>query len=415
MRVLKEGKKAGLWTPFLIRLVRSSLLKFRSCLACLFPTCKMGNSGSMKTPTSQQENRSSSRKKSRFGSLRRKKSKQQQQQTKKDPVKLYVNKPNASCRMVWLYCAENDVPFDLQFVDEHRGETATAEFHEMNPHESVPILKDGDVVVFESIAILYYLANSHTSFAGFGKTLKAQSTAGSLCCWACKTLTKAIAYHFVFPQFVDAYKLESFEANAALIEQGRKEVSACLDTIQNEYLTRAGHDYLLGDDYTVADMCVATVLTLLESVPDFDWDPWPKVSAWMEKIKARPKWEEVNENHAEYVEKLVMRQKEGSRRRIQQVASVLCPLDDDKDDEEKERKVTTTTLTVTAAVAAASASPANDGGGEGGGGGEGDFLEGGSSVFSDVTSTDDVTSPFFSFDSFDVVTLNVFVATVSVS
>jgi glutathione S-transferase len=92
--------------------------------------------------------------------------------------------------MVWLYCIEHGVPVELQFLEDKRGLTTTAEFHSMNPFHTVPVLKDGDVVLFESVAILHYLAQEYSHFAGFGPDVATRARAGSLVCWASKNLLK---------------------------------------------------------------------------------------------------------------------------------------------------------------------------------------------------------------------------------
>jgi len=62
---------------------------------------------------------------------------------------------------VWLFLKESGIPFEAVEVDLMKGEQFSPDYTSMNPCHHVPTLKDGDVVVFESGAILRYLANRY--------------------------------------------------------------------------------------------------------------------------------------------------------------------------------------------------------------------------------------------------------------
>ncbi len=65
-------------------------------------------------------------------------------------------------RPIWLL-EELGVPYDAEYIDP-RADTAKPEFLAMNPFGKIPVLKDGDLTLFESAAICQYLADKHGKF-----------------------------------------------------------------------------------------------------------------------------------------------------------------------------------------------------------------------------------------------------------
>jgi glutathione S-transferase len=73
-------------------------------------------------------------------------------------MKLYDFAFSPNCRKVRAVAYELEVPLESVPVDLLRGETRTPEFLAVNPNGRVPVLVDGDFVLFESTAIIRYLS-----------------------------------------------------------------------------------------------------------------------------------------------------------------------------------------------------------------------------------------------------------------
>ena len=56
---------------------------------------------------------------------------------------------------------EIGAPYELVLVDIDKGEHRTEAYRKIQPHGRVPALRDGDLVMYESAAILLYLADRH--------------------------------------------------------------------------------------------------------------------------------------------------------------------------------------------------------------------------------------------------------------
>uniref|UniRef100_A0A673GTF3 Glutathione S-transferase theta 1a n=1 Tax=Sinocyclocheilus rhinocerous TaxID=307959 RepID=A0A673GTF3_9TELE len=77
------------------------------------------------------------------------------------PLELYLDLNSQPCRSVFLFAKINKIPFEFKAVDLSAGEQYGDEFGKVSIIRKVPVLKDGDFILTESIAILQYLAAKH--------------------------------------------------------------------------------------------------------------------------------------------------------------------------------------------------------------------------------------------------------------
>ncbi|EDO29852.1 predicted protein [Nematostella vectensis] len=222
--------------------------------------------------------------------------------SKQDPFKLYLVRISPCCRSVWLYLLQNDLPVELIDVDIFEGEHKNSKFMAMNPHQEVPVLVDGKTIIYEGIAILRYLAQKYTNFAGWGSTLEQRSEVLSVMHWGSTTLHRVLGYRHVYPHFVEKYHLKSHEDTEKLVEQGAHELTKQLEVLESHYLKK--NPFLCGKELTVADTYVATVLCQAEWVNLEIPSLWPRVFAWFTKVKSQPKWYIVHEQHDMFLHKL---------------------------------------------------------------------------------------------------------------
>ncbi len=91
-------------------------------------------------------------------------------------LKFYFNgSPNPT--KVALFLEEAGLPYEAIAVDTRKGDQFKADFLKVNPNAKVPAIVDGDTTVFDSNAILLYLAEKT------GKFLPAPAARGELLSW----------------------------------------------------------------------------------------------------------------------------------------------------------------------------------------------------------------------------------------
>src|SRR5215510_2541195 len=159
-------------------------------------------------------------------------------------IKFYFSgAPNPT--KVALFLEEAGLAYEPIAVDTRKGQQFAPEFAALNPNNKVPVIVDGDAVVFDSNAILLYLAEKTGQFLP-ANTPKAR---GELLSWLMFVASgvgpfigQAVHFKHFAPEKVDyANNRYQFEAQRHLaILEGRL----------------AGRRYMLGDAYTIVDMGV---------------------------------------------------------------------------------------------------------------------------------------------------------------
>ncbi len=192
-------------------------------------------------------------------------------------IKFYYNlAPNPT--KVALCLEEMALPYELVPVDTRKGEQHTPQFMAINPNAKVPAIVDGDATVFDSNAILLYLAEKTGKFLP-GKSDKER---GELLSWLMFVASgigpysgQAVHFRNVAPEpkeyAVNRYTFEA-QRHWGILEKR-------LD----------GRKWILGDSYTIVDMAVWGWSRLIPNVlgPEAP-KQFPNLQRHLGEINARP-------------------------------------------------------------------------------------------------------------------------------
>ncbi|MDX2156037.1 MAG: glutathione S-transferase N-terminal domain-containing protein [Hyphomicrobiaceae bacterium] len=179
---------------------------------------------------------------------------------------------------VALMLEEAGIAYEAIPVDTRKGDQHKPEFLKINPNAKVPVIVDGDATVFDSNAILLYLAEKS------GKFLPPASpkNRGELLSWLMLVATgvgpfSGQSVHFQhmapekIPYAVNRYRFEAMRHYALL----------------NEHL--AGRKYMVAGTYTIVDMAVWGWARMIPFVLDKDaWAKLPDLKRLVDEIEARP-------------------------------------------------------------------------------------------------------------------------------
>ncbi len=179
---------------------------------------------------------------------------------------------------VALLLEELGLPYEVVPVDTRKGEQFTAAFKAINPNSKTPALEDGDAKVFDSNAILLYLAEKT------GKFLPANTPVarGELFSWLMFVATgigpysgQAVHFKHVAPEPKEyPMKRYNFEADRHW-------------GILNDHLAK--RRYMAGDTYTIVDMAVWGWARAIPFIfGEGAWDTRPHVKRLLDEISARP-------------------------------------------------------------------------------------------------------------------------------
>jgi GSH-dependent disulfide-bond oxidoreductase len=179
---------------------------------------------------------------------------------------------------VALFLEETSTPYDPVPIDTRKGEQHRPEFLAINPNAKLPAIVDGDDTVFDSSAILLYLAEKTGKFLP-AKTDKAR---GELLSWMFFVASGVGPYFGQSVHFrVYAPEKISYAANRYAFEAQRH--AGILDA------RLAKQKFMLGSTYTIVDMNVWGWARLIPTVlGDGAWEKFPNLKRLIDEISARP-------------------------------------------------------------------------------------------------------------------------------
>uniref|UniRef100_A0A383WFY7 Glutathione transferase n=1 Tax=Tetradesmus obliquus TaxID=3088 RepID=A0A383WFY7_TETOB len=174
-------------------------------------------------------------------------------------LKLYTN-PASRGKIVEWYLQEIGVDAELVNLDLKERQHKTEDFMKVNPFGKVPAMQDGSLSLFESGALLTYLADKY----GKLDTPEARARASQWVLFANSTLANSV--------FVEQFR-----------EKSMPDVMGNLDKIL------AGREFIEGDAFSVSDVAVGAYLLYIPAfLPQIDLSPYPNVVAYMQRMAARP-------------------------------------------------------------------------------------------------------------------------------
>ena len=185
--------------------------------------------------------------------------------------------------------AEKGVEIELVEIDPRER---PARLRELNPSVRVPVLEIGDVGIRESTAICEWLEETHPDPSLWPADPAARAVARGLLRWVDDELTT----NFFLSMRKEAFGLDP-QDHPDLVATLRDRLSRRWAPTE-ELLARAGGSWLVaGDRPTLADLAAIPLAVRLPAwKPELMPDParHPRVTAWLEMLRARPSSAEVD-------------------------------------------------------------------------------------------------------------------------
>lgn len=190
-------------------------------------------------------------------------------------LKFYYH-PTPNPLKVALFLKETGIEFELVPVDTLKGEQHEAAFRAVNPNGKLPAIEDDGKRVFDSSAILLYLADKHGQLTG-----KAEDR-GELLSWLMFVATGLGPFSGQSVHFRTAGKDKSEYASNRYTSEARRHYKVIDDHL-------AGKEFFVGGEYTIVDISAWGWIDRANMVfGDGDLSKYPNLKTWFEKIDARP-------------------------------------------------------------------------------------------------------------------------------
>ncbi|AFZ17828.1 glutathione S-transferase family protein [Allocoleopsis franciscana] len=179
-------------------------------------------------------------------------------------LKLYGGARSRASIVQW-YLEELGIPYEFILLDLQAGEHRQPEYLAINPIGKVPAIVDGDFQLWESGAILFYLAQK---YGNLPSSLEEQAKINQWIIFGNATLGPGI-----------------------FVEASREREMSKLMTPLNQILAK--QPFLLGDEFSVVDVAVGSILAYIPMMLKLDLSEYPAVVDYIQRISERPAFQKA--------------------------------------------------------------------------------------------------------------------------
>ncbi len=191
-------------------------------------------------------------------------------------LRIYGIARTRAFRLLWMAI---ELGIDYEHLPLEIGDAGarSPEFLAVNPNGRLPVIVDDGFVLFESLAITLYLAKKHAAGTLYPGTLEGEAKAWQWSFWAIAEVDRRVNIWSLH-----AVRLPPAERNAALREEALRVIAAPFKVLDAAV---AKQPCLLGNDFTVADLNVAAVIS---RAVDMDLSAVPNLKGWLTRCLERP-------------------------------------------------------------------------------------------------------------------------------
>jgi glutathione S-transferase len=200
-------------------------------------------------------------------------------------ITLYDTQDSPHARKVRLLAAELGIPLEKVARDPRKGETRSPDYLAKNPNGRVPTLEEDGFILWESPAILKYLAAKRPERALAGGDAKSQGLIDQwLFWWGCgpEAAIDALAWELLIKPKV----LKQPGNDPGIMADAHARLARFLPVLDKQL---EGRDYIVGP-LSIADFAIGPRLDRAPALLNFDITPYRNIAAWLKRLRAKPYW-----------------------------------------------------------------------------------------------------------------------------
>lgn len=194
-------------------------------------------------------------------------------------LKIWGRTNSINVQKVLWSCAEMNVPYERIDAGMQFGVNNTPEFKALNPNGLVPLIDDDGLVLWESHAIVRYLARKHGLGTLCPSDPRAAADADRWMEWYSTSL-----WNHMRPIFWNLVRTPPEKRNMAEVEDNRKKLAGYLAMAETQ-LGKTTH--LAGAAFTMGDIPLAVLCHRWFNLP-LERTAMPNLERWFKTVSARP-------------------------------------------------------------------------------------------------------------------------------
>jgi glutathione S-transferase len=193
-------------------------------------------------------------------------------------LKIYGVARSRAFRTLWM-AKELGLDYEHVKVDFAAGETRTPAHLALNPNGHIPVIEDDRFLLWESMAINLYLAKKYGAGTLYPTGLEDEARAWQWSFWGMTEIERP-----VLTALFNRAILPEDQRDAAAADAAEKALGQPLRVLEGAL---GGSTNLLGNNFTVADLNVASVLAWARPA-QIDLSAFPKAAEWLKNCAERP-------------------------------------------------------------------------------------------------------------------------------
>jgi glutathione S-transferase len=200
-------------------------------------------------------------------------------------MQLYLFPPSA--RVLGIVALKNHLALDCEVrsIDLGRGDQLTPEYLALNPNKKMPTLEDDGFVLWESNAILFYMAAKHPESGLWPSDLKCQADVLRWLAWK-SAHWDAESVGMVSYEKSSKAVLGLGAPNPAFIARGEQNFARFAAVLDNAL---KGKTWLIGEQLTIADFSIGALVPSAERM-QLPVREFPEIVRWYKGLAALPAW-----------------------------------------------------------------------------------------------------------------------------
>ena len=189
-------------------------------------------------------------------------------------LRIYGVARTRAFRALWI-AKELDLDYEHVPIEIGPAGARKADYLAINPNGRLPAIDDGGFVLWESLAITLYLAKKHGRL--YPTTLEGEAKAWQWTLWSVQEVDRGVNIWSLH-----AIRLPPADRDPQRLAEALKVLEGPFRVLEG---TLADRPYLLGEDFTVADLNVSAVIS---RAIDMDLSATPRVGDWLKRCRDRP-------------------------------------------------------------------------------------------------------------------------------
>ncbi len=200
-------------------------------------------------------------------------------------MKLYSIHNSNNCRRVNATLAHLGIEVEMLEPNLTTGDLKKPDYIALNPNAKVPTLVDGDFVLWESRAIMQYVATKKPGNELWPADPKAQADIARWQFWEAVHLSRGTA-PFAYERLFKRIFFKQ-EADPVALAAGEKDFHATAPVLDAQLANRK---YVLGDKLTLADFSIGACFSYAEA-SNLPWENYKNIRAWWGRLSEVPAWQ----------------------------------------------------------------------------------------------------------------------------